>query len=125
MRGRGRLAERRAAPPWSKPGAQGDRSLVVREHGKALRPSRAGLEAAVKGGICGCVEVCAALWRMLRIGNRSGAGGGPPITPIDVEAAGIGAVGKWLKRLFPRMGEGVAPLGPRRRFWLGDTYLSI
>lgn len=51
---------------------------MVCEHGKALRPSGAGLGAAVKGGNCGCVEVCAALWSMLRIGKRSGARGGRP-----------------------------------------------
>lgn len=67
---------------------------MVGGHGEALRPSRAGLGAAVQGGNCGCIEACAALWRSLRIGNRSGAGGGPTHTaPSDMEVAGIGVIG--------------------------------
>lgn len=116
MRGRGRLVERRAAPLWSKPGDQGDRSLVVREHGKALRPSGAGLEAAVKGGNCGCVEVCAALWRMLRIGNRSGAGGGPPST---WRPQGLAQWGNGWRDFFPEWGRGLHLWGPEEGSGLG------
>lgn len=120
MRGRGRLAERRGAPPWDKPGAKGNRSLVVCEHGKALRPSGAGLGAAVKGGNCGCVEVCAALWRMLRIGNRSGARGGRPHQPPSTwRPQGLVQWGNGCRDFFSEWGRGLHLWGPEEGSGLG------
>lgn len=48
-----------------------------------------------------------------------------PTASFDVEAAGIGAVGEWLKRLFPRMGEGLRLWGPEEGSGLGIPTFSF
>lgn len=118
IRERGHFVEWGASGPWSKPGVKRKRSLAVGRHGEALRPSSAGLGAAVQGGSRGRVEACVPLWRMLRTGNGSGAGGGLTHTaPSDTEALGM-SLG--LKGLSPRMGEGLGLWGPEEGSGLGD-----